>query len=178
VLEAAVTGVHAKSAQTLAVLFKDQCGFAALDPEKSALARQTISALLSAGLKIGISKFKARDADSSVDARLELELLPNAHGEVALVRQLQSSGEIVVKGGMLTPEQVQRALQSGYVQEVPGGLKMGYRYSAGVLTVADQPRDAGMVPLVLARFDQAVNDLLAPESKDPRVLVDDPATRP
>ncbi|MDH4479318.1 MAG: DUF945 family protein [Rhodoferax sp.] len=178
VLEAGVTGVHAKSAQTLAVLFKDQCGFAALDPEKSALARQTISALLSAGLKIGISKFKARDADSSVDARLELELLPNAHGEVALVRQLQSSGEIVVKGGMLTPEQVQRAIQSGYVQEVPGGLKMGYRYSAGVLTVADQPRDAGVVPLVLARFDQAVNDLLAPESKDPRVLVDDPATRP
>lgn len=177
-LEAAVTGLHAKSAQTLATLFTDQCEFTGLNPEKSALARQALITLLNAGLKVGIPKFKARDADSSVDARLELELLPSTNGEVTLVRQLQSSGDIVVKGGMLTPEQVQRALQSGYVQEVPGGLKMGYRYRAGVLTVADQPRDAGVVPLMLARLDQAVNALLAPQRRDQPVRDDEAATSP
>ena len=160
-LQAQVTGLHAKSAQTLASLFGQTCGFADANAQQTALARQALKTLLTTGFSVGIPSLKARDADSSVDAHLLLELLPAAQGEVALAQQLQSSGEIVVKGGMLTPEQAQLALQSGYVQEVPGGLKMGYRYAAGTLTVGGQPRDASMVPVVLARFDSLVNAALA-----------------
>jgi hypothetical protein len=126
-----------------------------------ALARQAVKTLLTTGFSIGIPSLKARDTDASVDAQLLLELLPASDGEVALAQQLQSSGEIVVTGGMLTPEQAQLAMQSGYVQEVPGGLKMGYRYAAGALTVGGQSRDASMVPLALTRLDSLVNAALA-----------------
>jgi hypothetical protein len=160
-LQAKVTGLHAKSAQTLASLFGETCGFADANAQQTALARQAVKTLLTTGFSVGIPSLKARDADSSVSAHLLLELLPAAQGEVALAQQLQSSGEIVVKGGMLTPEQAQLATQSGYVQEVPGGLKMDYRYAAGALTVGGQPRDASMVPVVLARVDSLVNAALA-----------------
>lgn len=160
-LQAKVTGLHAKSAQTLASLFGETCGFADANAQQTALARQALKTLLTTGFSVGIPSLKARDADASVDAQVLLELLPAAQGEVALAQQLQSSGEIVVKGGMLTPEQAQLATQSGYVQEVPGGLKMDYRYAAGALTVGGQPRDASMVPVVLARVDSLVNAALA-----------------
>ena len=171
-LQAKVTGLHAKSAQTLASLFSQTCGFADANAQQTALARQAVKTLLTTGFSVGIPSLNARDADSSVDAHLLLELLPAAQGEVALAQQLQSSGEIVVKGGMLTPEQAQLATQSGYVQEVPGGLKMGYRYAAGALTVGGQPRDASMVPLVLARVDSMVNAALTPSrgAESPQTL--------
>lgn len=161
-LEAKVTGLHAKSAQTLASLYSETCGFVDPDNEKVALARDALKTLLVKGFSFGIPSLKARDADASIDAQVMLELLPAARGEVALAQQLQSSGEIVVKGGMLTPEQAQLATQSGYVQEVPGGLKMAYRYAAGALTVGGQSRDASLVPLVLTRFDSLVNAVLTP----------------
>lgn len=161
-LQGKVTGLHAKSAQTLSSLFSETCGFADGDTEKLALARQALKTMLVSGFSFGIPSLKARDADASVDAHVLLELLPAAHGEVALAQQLQSSGEMVVKGGMLTPEQAQIAMQSGYVQEVPGGLKMSYRYAQGALTVGGQPRDASLVPLVLTRVDGLFNALLTP----------------
>ena len=177
-LESAVTGLHAKSAQALATLFSANCGFADLRPDQSALARQAMKTLLATGFSIGIPSLKARDADASVDAHLLVELLHSSSGEVALAQQLQSSGQIVVKGGMLSADQAQMAMQSGYVQEVPGGLKMGYRYAAGALTVGDKSLDASLVPVVLTRFDQAMNDLLAPEGKAQRVVANEPASSP
>lgn len=178
VLEAAVTGLHAKSAQALATLYSANCGYADLNAAQLAAARQAMKTLLSTGFSVGIASLKARDADASVDAQLLLELLPSPSGEVALAQQLQSSGEIVVKGGMLTAEQAQMALQGGYVQEVPGGLKMGYRYAAGALTVGDKSLDASLVPVLLTRFDQALNELLAPEGKVRRVVAEEPASSP
>lgn len=178
VLEAAVTGLHAKSAQALATLYSANCGYADLSAAQLATARQALKTLVSTGFSVGIASLKARDADASVDAQLLLELLPSPSGEVALAQQLQSSGEIVVKGGMLTQEQVQMAMQGGYVQEVPGGLKMGYRYAAGALTVGDKSLDASLVPVVLARFDQAMNELLAPDGKAQRVVANEPASSP
>jgi len=160
-LQGEVTGLHAPSAQTLSTLFSETCAFVDASPEQMALARQAVKTLLTTGFSIGIPSLKARDTDASVDAQLLLELLPASDGEVALAQQLQSSGEIVVTGGMLTPEQAQLAMQSGYVQEVPGGLKMGYRYAAGALTVGGQSRDASMVPLALTRLDSLVNAALA-----------------
>ena len=177
-LESAVTGLHAKSAQALATLFSANCGFANLRPDQSALARQAMKTLLATGFSIGIPSLKARDADASMDAHLLVELLPSPSGEVALAQQLQSSGQIVVKGGMLSAEQAQMAMQSGYVQEVPGGLKMGYRYAAGALTVGDKSLDASLVPILLTRFDQALNELLAPEGKVRRVVAEEPASSP
>jgi uncharacterized protein YdgA (DUF945 family) len=178
VLEAAVTGLHAKSAQALATLYSANCGYADLSAAQLATARQALKTLVSTGFSVGIASLKARDADASVDAQLLLELLPSPSGEVALAQQLQSSGEIVVKGGMLTQEQVHMAMQGGYVQEVPGGLKMGYRYAAGALTVGDKSLDASLVPVVLARFDQAMNELLAPDGKAQRVVANEPASSP
>ena len=178
VLEAAVTGLHAKSAQALATLYSAHCGYADLGEAQLAEARQALKTLVSTGFSVGIASLKARDADASVDAQLLLELLPSPSGEVALAQQLQSAGQIVVKGGMLTQEQAQMAMQGGYVQEVPGGLKMGYRYAAGALTVGDKSLDASLVPIVLTRFDQAMNDLLAPAGQERRVVMDAPASSP
>jgi hypothetical protein len=95
-----------------------------------------------------------------------------------LAEQLESSGELLIKGAMLTPDQVQLALQSGYAQEVPGGLKAGYRYAAGALTISGQPRDASLVPLVLTRFDQVLNEALSPRRRNPVPLIEEAATAP
>lgn len=178
VLESAVTGLHAKSAQTLVTLFSANCGYADLSAAQATVARQAMKTLVSTGFSVGIASLKARDADASVDAHLLVELRPSPSGEVALAQQLQSSGEIVVKGGMLTAEQAQMALQGGYVQEVPGGLKMGYRYAAGAFTVGDKSLDASLVPVLLTRFDQSMNELLAPEGKARRVVATEAASSP
>ncbi len=178
VLESAVTGLHAPSAQALATLFSANCGYADLSAAQATVARQAMKTLVSTGFSVGIASLKARDADASVDAHLLVELRPSPSGEVALAQQLQSSGEIVVKGGMLTAEQAQMALQGGYVQEVPGGLKMGYRYAAGALTVGDKSLDASLVPVLLTRFDQSMNELLAPEGKARRVVATEAASSP
>jgi len=177
-LEGALTGLHAQSMQALAGLWSDNCGAAELAPEQSAVLRKAVRTLLASGFSVGIPSFKARDADASVDASLQLTLRPAAHAEPALAEQLESSGEVVVKGNMLTPEQVQRALQTGYAQEVPGGLKLAYRYAAGALTVSGQSRDASLVPMVLTRFDQALNDALSPKRSDTFPVIEEADTAP
>ena len=177
-LEGALTGLHASSVQALASLWSDNCGTADLAPAQSAVLRKAVRTLLASGFSVGIPSFKARDADASVNGTLKLILRPAAHGEPALAEQLESSGEFVIKGGMLTPDQVQLTVQTGYAQEVPGGLKLGYHYAAGALTVSGQPRDASLVPMVLTRFDQALNDALSPKRRLPVPVIEEAATAP
>ena len=177
-LEGAMTGLHAKSVEALADLWRENCGAAELAPQQSAVLRKAVRTLLASGFSVGIPTFKARNADASVDASLQLTLRPTTNGEPALAEQLESSGELLIKGAMLTPEQVQLALQSGYAQEVPGGLKAGYHYAAGALTISGQPRDASLVPLVLTRFDQVLNEALSPRRRNPVPLIEEAATAP
>jgi len=177
-LEGAMTGLHAKSVQALVDLWGDNCAAAELAPEQSAVLRKAVRTLLATGFSVGVPTFKAHDANASVDGNLKLTLRPAAKGEPALAEQLESSGELVIKGAMLTPDQVQLALQSGYAQEVPGGLKVAYHYAAGALTVSGQSRDAGLVPLVLARFDQALTDALSPKLRNPVPMIEEAATVP
>ncbi|MFM6992618.1 MAG: DUF945 family protein [Rhodoferax sp.] len=177
-IEGAMTGLHAKSVQTLVDLWSDSCGATALNADQSALLRQAVRMLLTSGFSVGIPTLKAHDADASVTGSLQLSLRPAAKGEPALAEQLESSGELVVQGAMLTPEQVQMVLQSGYAQEVAGGLKVGYRYADGALTVSGQPRDASLVPLVLTRFDQALNEALSPRRRNPVVVIEEGAPAP
>jgi hypothetical protein len=177
-LEGAMTGLHAKSVQALVDLWGDNCAAAELAPEQSAVLRKAVRTLLATGFSVGVPTFKAHDANASVDGNLKLTLRPAAKGEPALAEQLESSGELVIKGAMLTPDQVQLALQSGYAQEVPGGLKVAYHYAAGALTVSGQSRDAGLVPLVLARFDQALTDALSPKLRNPVPMIEEATTVP
>ena len=177
-LEGAMTGLHAKSVEALADLWRENCGAAELAPQQSAVLRKAVRTLLASGFSVGIPTLKARNADASVDASLQLTLRPTTNGEPALAEQLESSGELLIKGAMLTPEQVQLALQSGYAQEVPGGLKAGYHYAAGALTISGQPRDASLVPLVLTRFDQVLNEALSPRRRNPVPLIEEAATAP
>ena len=177
-LEGAMTGLHAKSVQTLVDLWSDNCGAAELTPDQSALLRKAVRTLLATGFSVGVPTLQAHDAGASVDGNLKLTLRPAAKGEPALAEQLESSGELVIKGALLTADQMQLALQSGYAQEVPGGLKVGYRYAAGALTVSGQSRDASLVPLVLTRFDQALNEALSPKRRNPAPMIEEAATAP
>jgi hypothetical protein len=84
-LELSATGLHASSLQRLAALYAQSCGLRTLDEASSGQLRAALRQLLAAGFSLGVPTLQGRSAGGSLDAQLQLQLLPAPNGAPAAV---------------------------------------------------------------------------------------------
>ena len=159
-LELAANDLHGPSLQQLAALYAQSCGLRTLTAPASQQLRTALNTLLASGFSLGISAFQGRSAQGSLDASMVLQLLPASAGKAELARQLQSSGQLRLQGDLLAPEQQQAALDSGWLQQVPGGLLARYDYTQGVLQLGEAKQDSSLLREVLLRTDGMLSAFL------------------
>lgn len=152
-LELSATDVHGPSLQQLAALYAQSCGLRTLSAAASQQLRTALNTLLASGFSLGVSAFQGRSTQGSLDGNLLLQLLPAAAGKAELAQQLHSSGQLRIQGDLLAPEQRQAALDSGWLQQVPGALLARYDYSGGVLQLGTVQQDSSLLQGVLQRLD-------------------------
>jgi hypothetical protein len=159
-LELAASGLHAPSLQQLAGLYAQSCGLRTLTAASSQQLRSAFDTLLATGFSLGVSSLQGRSDRGSLDGSMVLQLLPAAGAPVALARQLQSSGQLRIRGDLLAPEQKQAALEQGWLQESSGGLLARYAYTGGVLQLGATAQDSDLLNGALLRADEALTAFL------------------
>ncbi len=164
VLEIGVTGVHAKSIETVGQILGDTCGLEHATANETATLRSALRTLMARGFTLGIPRIAGSIGNGSLDGSLQVELKPTAGGDSApilLARVLRSQGQITLKGDVVDAEQKQMVLAMGVATEVPGGLQAGYEYADGVLKANGRSFDAGGMQAALAQADQVLNAFLS-----------------
>jgi len=169
-LELAVNGVEAQSAESLGTLFRATCGFRNMTLDEGKRMRVALKSLLAAGFSVGVTQLTASSSKGGVEGRIMVELLPSKGGELSLADQLKSSASLVVKGNFVPDGLRDMALATGYVSSTADGLKTGYEYADGLVTVNGKTFDAGMLR---SRFDEASDSLNRFLSTNPEVPVAD-----
>jgi hypothetical protein len=123
--------------------------------------RSALRTLLASGFSISVPSLRGSGAQGSVEGNLTLELLNAQDQPVSLTRQLNSSGQLTVRGDALSADQQQRALDSGYFQAIPEGFQARFAYDKGVLRAGDRTLDATVLQLGLAQADELIQAFLA-----------------
>jgi len=167
VLEATLKGVHAQSVETLSKILGASCGIDRLTRDEANQVRQAVKTIMVKGLSLGISKLTAQSAQGGFDAHLMLALQPSVSGDVvSLARRLTSSGELSVKGSLINPQQRALAMSTGYVNEMPDGVKAVYDYQGGLLKVSGKTLDGAAFQQALANVDERLNAWLSGKKLD------------
>jgi len=169
-LELAVNGVEAQSAESLGTLFSATCGFRNMTVDEGKRMRVALKNVLAAGFSVGVTQLTASSGKGSIDGRIMVELLPSKGAELSLADQLKSSASLVVKGNFVPDGLRDMALATGYVSTTADGLKTGYEFADGLVTVNGKTFDAGMVR---SRFDEASQSLNRFLSTNPAAPVAD-----
>ena len=159
-MQAALTGLHTESIKTLVKIRRESCGLNNLTSDEAAAVRTAIKTLLTSGLAVRIPVLKGTGNDGSIEGNVSFELVASSNGEIDLAKQLQSNGELVIKGKLLQPAQMNMAIASGYAQKIPEGLKASYSFSNGKLKVGEQTIEAGLADMFLNQADASIVEFI------------------
>ena len=160
-VESTFNGLHSTSVLTISKAFSETCGFQSMTLSESQQVRDAVRTLLNKGMTFGISKLHGSGNQGSLDGQLLVTLSPAQGDTISLARQLSSNGRIAVEGEMVTPEQKEMALSTGFVQPTAGGLQSSYEYGGGLLKVSGKTLDTGTFKILLAKADEYINAYLS-----------------
>ena len=160
-IDAAVNDLHTPSVRTLTTHLGARCGMDNMTADENQQVRDALKTLISSGLSFGIAVLKGSSQSGGLDGHLEVALLPTKGGPISLATQLKSAGQMTLTGSVVTPEQKQFALTTGFVREVQGGLQATFDYQAGLLKVSGKALDAGLFQNTLVKADEAINYFLS-----------------
>jgi hypothetical protein len=178
-LALSASDLHAPSLQQLLGLYAQSCGLRTLTAPASQQFRAALNGLLAAGFSLGVSSLQGRSGQGSLDGSMVLQLEPAGAEPVALARQLQSSGQLRIRGNLLAPEQQQAALDQGWLQQTSDGLLARYAYTQGALQLGATRQDSSLLQGVLARMDEALAAFVQANGVwTPRVAVSDDFSGP
>jgi hypothetical protein len=160
-LQAAVRGLHRESFLTLLHTALESCGGQNMTLQGSRQVRSALRTLLASGFSVSIPSLQGSGAQGSVEGNVAVELLSAQDQPVSLARQLNSSGQLTVRGNALSADQQERALDSGFFKAIPDGFEARFAYDKGVLRVGDRTLDAPVLQLGLAQADELIQAFLA-----------------
>jgi hypothetical protein len=158
----ALNGLHTASAERLVQLLEDSCGLESMTADESKAAAQAAQALLAKGFTFGMSKLTGKAANGSLEGSFIVELVAASGSTPSLPEQLRSSGKIEIKGAVITPQQREIAVGTGFAVAQGDSLSADYEYAKGVLKVNNRAIDASFVAGVVTRLDEDLRNALAP----------------
>lgn len=155
-----VNGLHAESLEKLVLLAQHSGESMSLTLKERLAATEAIETLLQKGFAFGMPTLTGKGRDGGIEASFQITLAAAQGGQTALGDRVQSSGRASIKGGLLSPEQMEMATSSGYAVVQGDSLTTGYQYAKGMLKVNDQSVDASFIDAALSRADEQVQALL------------------
>ena len=156
-----INGLHADSLEKLVLLAQHSGDSVSLTLKERLAAAEAIETLLQKGFSFGMPTLTGKGRDGAVEASFQITLAAAQGAQTALSERVQSSGKASVKGGLLSPEQMEMATGSGFAVAQGDTLTTGYQYEKGLLKVNDQTLDATFIDASLSRADEQVQALLA-----------------
>lgn len=171
-VELGVNGMHLPSVKTLMALSEDSASLQNLTVEEDQKYRAALRELINQGLSVSLTKLagtiKNAADSSSVDGNFKIVIKPNSVADQAieLAKVLESSGQIILKGNLLSEEQKNQLTQMGSVLPTPDGLQSSYEYSAGILKANQRIVDQQAVQSALISADGYINTFLNKPIKD------------
>ncbi|MCE2945567.1 MAG: DUF945 family protein [bacterium] len=167
-MQVSVRDIHTASLETIQRIASESCSFRSLKPEEEQKLRASVRTLITGGLALGVTGVKGTIGGGSLEGFLKVELKKADAAAAAgaapvaidLARLLTSSGEVVIKGNAIKPDQREMAVGTGFATEVPGGLKAAFEYADGVLKANGRVFDAGPLQVALSTADRRLNTFL------------------
>lgn len=157
----ALNGLHTASVESLIKLFEDSCGMDALTAQESQTAAQALQTLLTKGFSFGMPALTGKASQGSLEGSFVVELTAATGGTVSLADQLRSNGKITITGPVITPEQREMAVATGFAVAQGEALSASYEYAQGLFKVNSRTVDATFLEDMLARVDEGVQTTLA-----------------
>lgn len=158
----ALNGLHTASAERLVQVLEDSCGPESMTAEERKAVTQAVQALLAKGFAFGMSSLTGKAANGSLAGSFIVELVAASGSTPSLPEQLRSSGKIEIKGSVITPQQREIAVGTGFAVAQGDSLSADYEYAKGVLKVNNRAIDASFVAGVVTRVDEDLRNALAP----------------
>lgn len=173
-IEFQLAGLHAESYLLLSRLVQDTCGLQKMTLAESEKAREALKTLLASGGSFSISKFAVAAETGGLEGKLEIALEKHAGSgnTLSFSRHLRATGEAVLRGDLLTQQQKQRVIDSGFARADGDRLIASFSLAGDRLTLNNQPPaqdiDTGFRQ-ALTRLDHVVNRFLSekPSQTDP-----------
>lgn len=160
-MEWALNGLHTASVESLIKLFEDSCGMDALTAKESQTAADALQTLLAKGFSFGMPTLTGKAAQGSVEGSFVVELTEAKGGVLSLADQLRSNGKITITGPVITPEQREMAVSTGFAVAQGDALSASYEYAKGLFKVNSRTMDATFFEDMLAKADEGVQTALA-----------------
>lgn len=171
-VELGVNGMHLPSVKTLMALSEDSASLQNLTVEEDQKYRAALRELINQGLSVSLTKLagtvKNASDSSSVDGNFKIVIKPNSapNQAIELAKVLDSSGQVMLKGNLLSEEQKNQLTQMGSAVSTPDGLLASYDYSAGILKANQQIVDQQAIQAALISADGYINTFLNKPIKD------------
>lgn len=160
-MEWALRGLHTTSMESLIRLFEDSCGMEALTERESQAAAQAVKTLLTKGFSLSMPVLTGKTQQGSVSGSFAVELVQSNTDSPSLAAQFRSKGQIALTGQVISQEQREMALATGFAMVQGDTLSASYEYAKGLFKVNTRTMDASFFEDLLVGADQGVNSLLA-----------------
>lgn len=157
----ALNGLHSASVETLIQLFTDSCGLEALTAKESQTIAQALETLLIKGFSFGMPTLTGKAPQGSLEGSFVVELAAASGAQPSLAQQLHASGRLEVKGPIITPEQREMAVATGYAVVEGDRVTARFDYAKGLLKVNNRTMDASAFENALSQADESVRTALA-----------------
>jgi uncharacterized protein YdgA (DUF945 family) len=157
----ALNGLHTDSSERLIKLFEDNCGMQALTAQESQIATQALQTLLVKGFTFGMSSLTGKGANGSLEGSWIVELAAASGNTPSLAEQLRSSGTIEINGSVITPQQREMAVATGFAVAQGDKLSASYEYTRGLFKLNGHAMDATPLEGILMRADESLRSALA-----------------
>ena len=157
----ALNGLHTASAERLIQLFEDSCGMQALTAQESQVAVQALQTLLVKGFSFGMSGLTGKAANGSLEGSWTVELAAASGNTPSLAEQLRSSGKIEITGSVITPQQREMTMNTGFAVAQGDSLSANYEYTRGLFKLNGHAMDATPLEGILMRADDSLRSALA-----------------
>jgi uncharacterized protein YdgA (DUF945 family) len=136
--EFAINGLDKDSVMVISTIFRDAKSFNKMSGEERVALSKSLRDLFNKGFSIGVPRLEAKVDGGSLSGNLNIEVLkvdgtPQAF---STSQRLRATGQVVLNGrGVLDKAQQTTALMLGLAVKTPEGLKTGFEFTNGALSV-------------------------------------------
>ena len=128
--------------------------------QESQVAVQALQTLLVKGFSFGMSSLTGKAANGSLEGSWTVELAAASGNTPSLAEQLRSKGKIDITGYVITPQQRDLAVGTGFAVAQGNKLTASYEYSPGLFKLNDRTMDSTPLAGILMRADENLRSAL------------------
>jgi uncharacterized protein YdgA (DUF945 family) len=156
----AFNGLHTESVESLIQLFDSSCGVQALTAQENKVVGKALQTLMLKGFSVGMPTLTGQTAGGRLEGAFLVELQAATGTSPSLVEQLRSHGKLAIDSALVTPEQREMAIATGFAVSQGKSLSAQFEYARGLFKVNNRSMDASAFESMLQQADTLIRQSL------------------